>query len=109
MLREGGLLSEENEFLVRRVMAYFQEKRGITLGEAGGASLVTHLCACLQRIGRGEAVSEMAPDVYEDVQSDPNFATAWEISRDIQAICPVMPEAELKYLTLHTCVILAEA
>ncbi|MDL2267025.1 PRD domain-containing protein [Desulfovibrio sp. OttesenSCG-928-G15] len=107
-LRNGGLLNAENESMVRKVLAYFQEKRGITLDEELGGAFVTHLCACLQRISKGETINEMAPDIFEDIQADPYFNEAWAISLAIQEICPVIPETEVKYLALHTCVILAK-
>lgn len=107
LLREGGLLNGENEALVRRVPAYFQEQHGIALDEENGAPLITHLCAALQRISNGEAINEMDPEIFDDVKLDPHFDRAWAISRDIQRICPILPEAELKYIALHACVILA--
>jgi transcriptional regulatory protein LevR len=106
ILREGGLLSDSNYQHVQNIIQYFQEKRGIELGEANAAVFVTHLCAALRRISQGETINEIDADVYSGVTSEPVFAKALAISQDIQALCPCIPDVEGKFLVLHVCTLL---
>ena len=55
ILRQAGMLSDEDYQKVQDVIRYFQEKYDLTLTEENASSMITHLCAALGRIQRGDA------------------------------------------------------
>ena len=56
ILHQAGMLSEEDCRKVQDVIRFFQEKYGLTLTEENASAMITHLCAALGRIHRGEPV-----------------------------------------------------
>ena len=54
ILHQAGMLSEEDYRKVQDVIRFFQEKYGLTLTEENASAMITHLCAALGRIHRGE-------------------------------------------------------
>mgnify|MGYP003031240019 CR=1 FL=1 len=50
ILRQAGMLSDEDYQKVQDVIRYFQEKYDLTLTEENASSMITHLCAALGRI-----------------------------------------------------------
>ena len=57
ILHQAGMLSEEDYRKVQDVIRFFQEKYGLTLTEGNASAMITHLCAALGRIHRGEPVA----------------------------------------------------
>ena len=56
ILRQAGMLSDEDYQKVQDVIRYFQEKYDLTLTEENASSMITHLCAalgCIQHPGGG--------------------------------------------------------
>ena len=66
ILRQAGMLSDEDYQKVQDVIRYFQEKYNLTLTEENASSMITHLCAALGRIQRGEPVEPLDEGVYEN-------------------------------------------
>ena len=89
ILRQAGMLSEEDCRKVQDVIRFFQEKYGLTLTEENASAMITHLCAALGRIHRGEPVEPLDEEVRE--------------------ILPDLPEDEQKFLTMHIGVVLAQS
>jgi transcriptional antiterminator len=104
---QGGMLSEENCGRVKGIIAYFREKHGIALTEGNSAAFITHLCSALERISQGEVIAGIDPKVYEETKSEPTFEKALAISRDLLEMNPILPEAELDFITVHIGVVLA--
>lgn len=71
ILHQAGMLSEEDYRKVQDVIRFFQEKYGLTLTEENASAMITHLCAALGRIHRGEPVEPLDEEVYEETSQDP--------------------------------------
>lgn len=63
ILHQAGMLSEEDCRKVQDVIRFFQEKYGLTLTEENASAMITHLCAALGRIHRGEPVEPLDEEV----------------------------------------------
>ena len=101
ILRQGGLLSPDNEERIRGIIAYFQNRQNIELTEDNAAAFITHMCSSLERISRDEPIQEIDPDVYQDATQEPTFEMAHRISLDIQELYPMIPDMELKFIIMH--------
>ena len=102
-------LSEEDYRKVQDVIRFFQEKYGLTLTEENASAMVTHLCAALGRIHRGEPVEPLDEEVYEETSQEPTFPKALEATQAlVREILPDLPEDEQKFLTMHIGVVLAQ-
>ena len=100
ILRQAGMLSDEDYQKVQDVIRYFQEKYDLTLTEENASSMITHLCAALGRIQRGEPVEPL---------DEPTFPKALEATQEIvRDTLPGLPENEQKFLTMHIGVLLAQ-
>ena len=109
ILRQAGMLSDEDYQKVQDVIRYFQEKYDLTLTEENASSMITHLCAALGRIQRGEPVEPLDEEVYEETTEEPTFPTALEATQEIvRDTLPGLPENEQKFLTMHIGVLLAQ-
>ena len=109
ILRTAGMLSDEDYQKVQDVIRYFREKYDLTLTEENASSMVTHLCAALGRIQRGEPVEPLDEEVYEETMQEPTFPQALEITQGlVKEVLPGLPEDEQKFLTMHIGVLLAQ-
>lgn len=88
ILHQAGMLSEEDCRKVQDVIRFFQEKYGLTLTEENASAMITHLCAALGRIHRGEPVEPLDEEVYEETSQEPTFPKALEAT---QALVPGDP------------------
>ena len=92
------------------VIRFFQEKYGLTLTEENASAMITHLCAALGRIHRGEPVEPLDEEVYEETSQEPTFPKALEATQAlVREILPDLPEDEQKFLTMHIGVVLAQS
>ena len=64
ILHQAGMLSDEDYRKVQDVIRFFQEKYGLTLTEENASAMITHLCAALGRIHRGEPVEPLDEEIY---------------------------------------------
>ena len=101
ILRQGGLLSYENYGRVQDIIALLREEHNLELTEDNAATFITHLCAALERISRGEITEELDPDIYEATKSEPVFDKALLISLELQKRHSILPDSELKFITMH--------
>ena len=81
ILHQAGMLSEEDCRKVQDVIRFFQEKYGLTLTEENASAMITHLCAALGRIHRGEPVEPLDEEVYEETSQEPTFPKALEATQ----------------------------
>ena len=112
ILHQAGMLSEEDCRKVQDVIRFFQEKYGLTLTEENASAMITHLCAALGRIHRGEPVEPLDEEVYEETSQEPTFPKALEATQALEAAPtpqPDLPEDEQKFLTMHIGVVLAQS
>ena len=110
ILHQAGMLSEEDCRKVQDVIRFFQEKYGLTLTEENASAMITHLCAALGRIHRGEPVEPLDEEVYEETSQEPTFPKALEATQAlVREIRPDLPEDEQKFLTMHIGVVLAQS
>ena len=106
ILRQAGMLSDEDYQKVQDVIRYFQEKYDLTLTEENASSMITHLCAALGCIQPVEPLDE---EVYEETKGEPTFPKALEATQEIvRDTLPGLPENEQKFLTMHIGVLLAQ-
>jgi len=108
ILRQGGILNDKNYGRIQDIIAFLRERLNIELTEGNAAIFITHLCAALERIGRGEKIEELDPDVYEATKSEPVFDKALSLSLELQKRHPVLPDSELKFITMHIGALLVE-
>lgn len=109
ILREAGMLTADDEEKVRAVIDYFARRHQLRLTEENASSMITHLCAALDRIRRGEPVEPLDPEVYEETRQEPVFDRALQATREIvEEILPDLPAEEQKFLTMHIGVLLAQ-
>jgi len=101
ILRQGGLLNDENTRRVQDIIAFLQEQYNLELTEDNAAAFITHLCEALERISRGEEIGELAPDVYVAAKSEPVFDKALQLSLELQKRHPALPDSELRFITMH--------
>lgn len=110
ILHQAGMLSEEDYRKVQDVIRFFQEKYGLTLTEENASAMITHLCAALGRIHRGEPVEPLDEEVYEETSQEPTFPKALEATQAlVREILLDLPEDEQKFLTMHIGVVLAQS
>ena len=70
--------------------------------EENASAMITHLCAALGRIHRGEPVEPLDEEVYEETSQEPTFPKALEATQAlVREILPDLPEDEQKFLTMH--------
>lgn len=81
ILHQAGMLSEEDYRKVQDVIRFFQEKYGLTLTEENASAMITHLCAALGRIHRGEPVEPLDEEVYEETSQGPPSPRHWKQRR----------------------------
>ena len=81
ILHQAGMLSEEDYRKVQDVIRFFQEKYGLTLTEENASAMITHLCAALGRIHRGEPVEPLDEEVYEETSRSPPSPRHWKQRR----------------------------
>lgn len=90
ILRQAGMLSDEDYQKVQDVIRYFQEKYDLTLTEENASSMITHLCAALGRIQRGEPVEPLDEEVYEETKGELLSPRLWKQRRKLSGTpCPV--------------------
>lgn len=110
ILHQAEMLSEEDCRKVQDVIRFFQEKYGLTLTEENASAMITHLCAALGRIHRGEPVEPLDEEVYEETSQEPTFPKALEATQAlVREILQDLPEDEQKFLTMHIGVVLAQS
>ena len=110
ILHQAGMLADEDYRKVQDVIRFFQEKYGLTLTEENASAMITHLCAALGRIHRGEPVEPLDEEVYEETSQEPTFPKALEATQAlVREILPDLPEDEQKFLTMHIGVVLAQS
>ena len=101
LLRQGGLLNDDNYWRVQDIITFLREQHNLELTENTAATFITHLCAALERISRGEDIAELDPDVYETAKSEPVFDKALRLSLELQKLHPLLPDPEVKFITMH--------
>ena len=93
ILHQAGMLSEEDCRKVQDVIRFFQEKYGLTLTEENASAMITHLCAALGRIHRGEPVEPLDEEVYEETSQEPTFPKALEATQAL--VREILPDVDL--------------
>jgi transcriptional antiterminator len=106
ILRQNNMLSDENYGRVQNIVSFFYKEHGIKLTEDNSSAFITHLCAAFERIDKNEAIEELDDEVYEMTKSEPTFDKALQISLELKKLYPMLPDAELKFITMHMGVIL---
>lgn len=107
ILQQGGLLSKENYNIVLQIIEFLQNEHGFELNEENSAAFITHLCAALQRIAKGEEIPAIDSYVYESAMHEPAFERSFCISSEIQERYPILTDNEIKFITIHICALLA--
>lgn len=86
ILKNAGMLTEQDHGRICQVIDYFATEQGIGLTEENASSMITHLCAALGRIQRGEPVEPLDEEVYESTKEEPDFERAYGHRQEIHNI-----------------------
>lgn len=106
ILRKSNLLSDESYTTICKVQDWFASQ-GLTLTEENGAAFITHLCAALERMRKGEPVTALDDTVYQLAKEESSFAKAEQLCAELCRLLPPLPECERQYITLHMGTMLA--
>lgn len=107
ILKNAGVLCEQNYLHVVSVIEYFKHEKNIELTEENSAAFITHLCMALERIDKEEEVEPLDREIYETASQEPGFEKASVCCRDIREILPQLSDAEVEYICVHVGVMLA--
>jgi hypothetical protein len=110
LLESSGQVSPQARRLTVELVERVERAFGLSLDEANGAMLVTHLAMSLSRL-EGGAVDVEAPDpVREEIEGrgrELAFMRS-ELAACGDALGRPIPEAEVLYMTAHLCVLLEQ-
>lgn len=103
ILKNANMISEENYQIVQETIVFFKEKEGVQLTEENSAMFITHLCAALERIEKGENISPMDKAILMEIQEEEVFTKASQAMELWLSSYPQIPEEEKQYLLVHLC------
>ncbi len=106
ILKDAGQLSQENYETVKNVIALLETKHKLLVTDESASQLITHLCAALERIDKGETVAPVDSDVYAEFTKEAAFSKASAISKELVSLIGKVPAEEGQYLTIHIATLL---
>lgn len=101
ILRQGDMLCDRNYETVLAVIDWFDHEQRIELTEHNASGFITHLCATLERVRKGEPLNVLSDELREAVQQEPNYEEALALVRQLSSVLPPLPESEEVYLVMH--------
>lgn len=109
ILRDSGLLSEENYNKILEVIKYFDEVKNIKLMEENASMFITHLSSALERIDKNETVNDLDEVVLESLKLEDSYNNAAIIVKDLKGVLGEIPDEEVNYIIMHICTLLSES
>lgn len=109
ILKDSGMLSEENYNKVMEVIKYFDEVKNIKLVEENASMFITHLCSALGRIDKNEIVNDLDAEILESLKLEENYNNAMSLVKDLTDVLGEIPREEVNFLVMHICTLLGQA
>lgn len=109
ILRDSGLLSEENYNKILEVIKYFDEVKNIKLMEENASMFITHLSSALERIDKNETVNDLDEVVLESLKLENSYNNAAIIVKDLKGVLGEIPDEEVNYIIMHICTLLSQS
>lgn len=109
ILKDSGMLSQENYNKVIEVIKYFDEARNIKLVEENASMFITHLCSALGRIYKNEIVNDIDTEILESLKLEESYNEAMHLVKDLKDILGEIPREEENFLVMHICTLLRNA
>ena len=107
LLTAGQINQTIKEAVVDFALAV-EEKFKLQLNEENAVMLITHLAMALARILRGEEVEGLAEEALDELRNKKAFQEMPALYLELEKkLTFTIPEAEKNYITLHTCVLVA--
>ena len=108
ILRNAGVISPEIADFVDRVIDLLAERFPQTEKERL-EMFTTHLAMAAERIRKGETVSDLGEEIWDDIQGIEHFSQAVDFMDEMMTFCPVeFSEGERRFMLLHICSMLSE-
>ena len=109
ILKDSGMLSEQNYNKVIKVIEYFDKIRNIKLVEENAAMFITHLCSALGRMDKNEIVNDIDEEILEGLKLEETYNESVELVKDLKDVIGEIPREEMSFLVMHVCTLLAQA
>lgn len=106
LMRQAGMLAEQDCQCVQDLCSYFRIVYGIDLTEENASAFITHFCMALNRRQADESIAAMDALVREDIELDDDYENARYITEDIFRQVVPLPENERDYIMLHVLMVL---
>lgn len=85
-----------------------EKKFQLRITEENAAMLITHLAMALARIFRGEVVEGLPEEALAELRNERAYQEVPSLYLELEKkLALSIPEAEKNYITLHTCVLVA--
>jgi len=102
ILKDGGVISDSTEQFMCHVIDMIDSLDNIDAQRA--ETFTTHMAMSLERIAKGNIVTAMDRDTYQDVRQCPEFESAQNFYDSFAEELPLpIPESEKEFLLLHIC------
>ncbi|MBE6055115.1 MAG: PRD domain-containing protein [Clostridium sartagoforme] len=109
ILKDSGMLSEQNYNKVIKVIEYFDKVRNIKLVEENASMFITHLCSALGRMEKNEIVNDIDEEILEGLKLEETYNESVELVKDLKDVIGEIPREEMSFLVMHVCTLLAQA
>lgn len=109
ILKDSGMLSEQNYNKVIKVIEYFDKVRNIKLVEENASMFITHLCSALGRMEKNEIVDDIDEAILEGLKLEEAYNESVELVKDLKDVIGEIPSEEMSFLVMHVCTLLAQA
>lgn len=109
ILKDSGMLSEENYNKVLNVIEYFDKVKNIKLVEENASMFITHLCSALERIDKNEIVNDLDEEILESLKLEEKYNESMNLVKDLKEVIGEVPREEVNFIVMHVCTLLAQA
>ncbi len=109
ILKDSGMLSEENYNKVLKVIEYFDKAKNIKLVEENASMFITHLCSALGRMDKNEIVNDIDEEILEALKLEETYKESIYLVKDLRDVIGEIPKQEMNFLVMHVCTLLAQA
>lgn len=104
ILKNAGQIGEQSIELAANVIATLETEYEITLTEANGAMLITHIVMANERILTGNPVEPLPQVIKDQLTDDPNINQGTVITNSVVNLFgDKFDEVERDYIKMHIC------
>lgn len=108
ILKDSGMLSEENYNKVLKVIEYFDKEKNIKLHEENASMFITHLCSALERIDKNEVLNDLDEEILESLKTEEKYNESMCLVKDLSKVVGELPREEVNFIVMHVCTLLAQ-